>query len=305
VTKLTDWGGYFLAVACCTTAPFGSAQAAGEHAGEPAVLLALAGSLTGFDQARAAASLAMPALAAKSAAFAYPPQAEPAVQAVSLKAERTLGLAGAGQILALAHSKGSESESRLWMSSLAQASPDPRDKPGMAAEVRTDVRTDAKPAWPAPANLKPLTPVAMQPVVPATVPTAVQAPLPRGSDACAAGLAHNGVFSASQLLDRVRTNSPASSTAALAGQGKWVVDPRDGTLSQTLGRWAQEANWQISWEADRDFVIDTGLAMNGTLREAIELVMLSLAHTDYPLQAAMNSSTCTMRVSRFMDNQPR
>ena len=126
------------------------------------------------------------------------------------------------------------------------------------------------------------------------------------AEGCAGGPARvGGVFSASQVLDSVRGNKPVSEMASQAGQSTWVVDPRDGTLSQTLGRWAKDAHWQLNWDADRDFVIDTSLAMSGTLREAIELVMLSLAHTDYPLQAAMNASTCTMRVSRFMDNQPR
>ncbi|MEB0023868.1 toxin co-regulated pilus biosynthesis Q family protein [Actimicrobium sp. CCI2.3] len=126
------------------------------------------------------------------------------------------------------------------------------------------------------------------------------------TESCAAGPARvGGVLSASQVLESVRGNKPVSETVSQDGQSTWVVDPRDGTLSQTLGRWAKDAHWQMNWDADRDFVIDTSLAMSGTLREAIELVMLSLAHTDYPLQAAMNSSTCTLRVSRFMDNQPR
>jgi hypothetical protein len=244
-------------------APFGTAQAAGENAGEPVVMLALASSLSDFER--------VPTIARQVAA-SVPADPLPA-QAVNLRVERALSLpslaglsasaSGVSQLLAL--ERMDDGLARSQASLFAQAQP---------------VKGAAKPAK--------------------------QAQQGSAAEGCSAGHAGvGGVFSASQVLDSVRGNKSLSGTTAQAGQSVWVVDPRDGTLSQTLGRWAKDAHWQMNWDADRDFVIDTSLAMSGTLREAIELVMLSLAHTDYPLQAAMNSSTCTMRVSRFMDNQPR
>jgi hypothetical protein len=242
---------------------FGSAQAAGENAGEPVVMLALASSLSDFDRVPTIARQ----LAASVASDPLP------AQVVNLRAERALSLpslaslsasaSGSGQLLAV--ERMDDSLARPPMSLFAQAQP---------------VKGAANPEK--------------------------QAQQESAAEGCAVGPARaGGVFSASQVLESIRGNKPTIDTTALAGQSVWLVDPRDGTLSQTLGRWAKEAHWQMNWDADRDFVIDTSLAMSGTLREAIELVMLSLAHTDYPLQAAMNSSTCTMRVSRFMDNQPR
>jgi hypothetical protein len=81
----------------------------------------------------------------------------------------------------------------------------------------------------------------------------------------------------------------------------WSLQPEDKRLSLALLRWAQQAGWQIVWEAERDFVIDSSLHLSGDFLKSVGTVMQSLASTDYPLQAKANRSTLTLRISRYQD----
>lgn len=81
----------------------------------------------------------------------------------------------------------------------------------------------------------------------------------------------------------------------------WSLQPEDKRLSLALNRWAQQAGWQIVWEAERDFVIESSLHLSGDFLRSIATVMQSLATTDYPLQAKANRSTLTLRISRYQD----
>lgn len=81
----------------------------------------------------------------------------------------------------------------------------------------------------------------------------------------------------------------------------WSLQPEDKRLSAALHRWAQQAGWQVVWEADRDFVIESSLHLSGDFLTSVGTVMQSLASTDYPLQAKANRSTLTLRISRYQD----
>jgi hypothetical protein len=81
----------------------------------------------------------------------------------------------------------------------------------------------------------------------------------------------------------------------------WSLGPSDKRLSVALSRWAQQAGWQLVWEADRDFVIESNLHLSDDFLKSIGAVMQSLANTDYPLQAKANSSTLTLRINRYQD----
>ena len=85
----------------------------------------------------------------------------------------------------------------------------------------------------------------------------------------------------------------------------WSLMTQDRTLYHTLSRWAQTANWQLMWEAERDFPIQAQISIEGGFTAAIQLVMNSLASTDYPLQAVMNESTCVISVIRHQDPYAR
>lgn len=81
----------------------------------------------------------------------------------------------------------------------------------------------------------------------------------------------------------------------------WSLQTRDKTLYHSISRWAQSANWQLMWEAERDFPIQAQISIEGSFTAAIQMVMNSLANSDYPLQAVMNNSTRVISVIRHQD----
>ena len=79
----------------------------------------------------------------------------------------------------------------------------------------------------------------------------------------------------------------------------WSIELADKRLSPALQRWAGVAGWLLVWEADRDFLLDAGLNIEGDFLHAIEVTMRALADTDYPLQASANPATRVLRISRY------
>lgn len=80
----------------------------------------------------------------------------------------------------------------------------------------------------------------------------------------------------------------------------WSVRKSDGTVRRMLHRWASSSGWQLIWEAQRDFPIETDFQIQGTFREAVGLVMESLAGSDFPLQASLNSHLRLIRISKYL-----
>ena len=77
----------------------------------------------------------------------------------------------------------------------------------------------------------------------------------------------------------------------------------DRTLYQALGRWSAVAGWQLIWDADRDFPVDSNVHLKQTFLGAIEIVLETLKDTDYPLQAAVNTETRVVRIIRHLDHR--
>jgi len=78
----------------------------------------------------------------------------------------------------------------------------------------------------------------------------------------------------------------------------WSLMTNDKTLYHSISRWAQVANWQLMWEAERDFPIQAQISIEGNFTSAIQLVMNALSNTDYPLQAVMNDATRIISIVR-------
>ena len=49
----------------------------------------------------------------------------------------------------------------------------------------------------------------------------------------------------------------------------WSLLSQDKTLYHSLSRWAQAANWQLMWEAERDFPINAQISVEGSFTVAI------------------------------------
>jgi hypothetical protein len=92
-----------------------------------------------------------------------------------------------------------------------------------------------------------------------------------------------------------------ANTTRTGSRQVWSIEQSEKRLSSALERWAQQAGWQLVWEADRDFVIESNLHLEGEFLKAVGTVMQSLSKTDYPLQARANSATLTLRISRYQD----
>lgn len=94
--------------------------------------------------------------------------------------------------------------------------------------------------------------------------------------------------------------APAAGDPQDPGQ-TWRLRTEDRRLSMALQRWCVLAGWQLVWEAERDFPIEAGIEVQGTLASALEQVMKSLEDSDYPLQAVMNAQTRVLRMRRQLE----
>ncbi|UIN19844.1 toxin co-regulated pilus biosynthesis Q family protein [Herbaspirillum frisingense] len=89
------------------------------------------------------------------------------------------------------------------------------------------------------------------------------------------------------------------------GVQQWQVRRADVSVRRMLQRWAQEAGWQLLWDAPRDFPIETELQLSGRIEQVVSAVVESLATTDYPVQARINSELRIIRIGRYLEGKAR
>ena len=85
----------------------------------------------------------------------------------------------------------------------------------------------------------------------------------------------------------------------------WSILMCDKTLYRSMRRWAQDANYQLLCQIDRDYPIEASVIFENNLKGAVEQVMAAVALTDYPIQALMNPNARIIRVVRYMDDERR
>ena len=83
----------------------------------------------------------------------------------------------------------------------------------------------------------------------------------------------------------------------------WAISLQDKTLYRVMRRWAAQAQYQLVWQVDRDFPIESEVVFEGSFRHAVGQVMSGVAVTDFPLQAVFNSDTRVLRVVRFLEER--
>ena len=98
---------------------------------------------------------------------------------------------------------------------------------------------------------------------------------------------------------------PPQVVVAEGAPQQWTILMRDKTLYRAMSRWAAQAKYQLVWQIDRDFPIESGVVFEGGFRGAVTEVMSTVALTDYPLQAIFNPAARVLRVVRFMDEGRR
>lgn len=85
----------------------------------------------------------------------------------------------------------------------------------------------------------------------------------------------------------------------------WAVQFSDGTVRRMLQRWSSEAGYQLLWDVPRDYPIEVEMNLHGTFRDVVWMVAKSLAITDAPVQANINSDIRLIRIVRFLNSQAR
>lgn len=98
---------------------------------------------------------------------------------------------------------------------------------------------------------------------------------------------------------------PAPAAPATETSGRWSLLMEDRTLYRTLLRWTALAGWQLIWEAERDYPIESDVHLTQSFLGALGLVMDTLKDSDYPLQAVVNPGTQVVRVVRHADHRSR
>jgi len=76
----------------------------------------------------------------------------------------------------------------------------------------------------------------------------------------------------------------------------WDISPGDGTLNTTLARWSASAGWQLVWELEVDYPIQTRAVLEGTFEEAVAAVAESLANASVPIQATFYAGNKVLRI---------
>lgn len=89
------------------------------------------------------------------------------------------------------------------------------------------------------------------------------------------------------------------------GVQQWQVRRADVSVRRMLQRWGGEAGWQLVWDAPRDFPIETELQLSGRIEQVVSAVVESLATTDYPVQARINSELRIIRIGRYLEGKAR
>lgn len=113
----------------------------------------------------------------------------------------------------------------------------------------------------------------------------------------------NGAAASAELSDGIGIS--ALSQRPDPGIQQWQVLRADVSVRRLLQRWGREAGWQVVWDAPRDFPIETEVQLSGRIEQVVSAVVESLALTDYPVQARINSELHIIRIGRYLEGQAR
>lgn len=76
-----------------------------------------------------------------------------------------------------------------------------------------------------------------------------------------------------------------TSTTSVQVVNNWTYSPSDKYLSITLGKWAKQAGYQLIWQADNDYEVQSSGTLSVGFKSAVNEVLKSFKHADNPLKA--------------------
>jgi hypothetical protein len=110
---------------------------------------------------------------------------------------------------------------------------------------------------------------------------------------------HGAVPALAATVAAASTASTASSVPAVPPPPPlptWRIELSDRTVRAALTRWAQQAGWQLIWEAPVDFSVDAPAAVTGTFDQALQSVVAALANSNAPVQAILYRGNKVLRI---------
>ncbi|MDC9725724.1 MAG: toxin co-regulated pilus biosynthesis Q family protein [Gammaproteobacteria bacterium] len=92
-------------------------------------------------------------------------------------------------------------------------------------------------------------------------------------------------------------SSSEPAKASLYGNSRtWTISAGD-EISSTIKKWGKQDGWQTSWDVGEHFVVATDASFKGSLKEALNAVLKSIAHSnDLSLMADFYESNKVLRV---------
>jgi hypothetical protein len=96
---------------------------------------------------------------------------------------------------------------------------------------------------------------------------------------------------------KTEARAEARAEAATADPARtWEIATDDRTLNANLARWSASAGWQLIWELEVDYPIETRAVVQGTFEEAVAAVAESLAGASVPIQATFYAGNKVLRI---------
>jgi hypothetical protein len=84
---------------------------------------------------------------------------------------------------------------------------------------------------------------------------------------------------------------------------EWELYFADKTVRMALNRWVRLSGWQLVWDIDKDFPIESEVVLKTSFKDAVTTLVNSLANTDSPVQALFYEKSKTLRIVRYYDSK--
>ncbi len=83
------------------------------------------------------------------------------------------------------------------------------------------------------------------------------------------------------ITETVQKNNPNNSVDVII----WKYDPSDKYISYTLNKWAKQAGYQLIWQTQDDFEVQSTGSLTGGFKTAVNEVLKSFKYSEHPLKA--------------------
>ena len=117
------------------------------------------------------------------------------------------------------------------------------------------------------------------------------------------GARGSGVSAVTSAIAQADSNADV---AANSRRDRWELRANDVKLSAALERWARDAGWRMTWEAERDFDLVLQASFGGTFEQALNTVLRAYVISDFPLQACLHEDhdgNRAVRIFRFGEHK--